>query len=161
MMQGALILLPLGDVPPAWAARILRFSISSAVKFFPMRLIMEDEAALQRAPGKYIVGEGQLRNETRRVCFRCAIAEGMQRACSDLLRFLIVCLTTGSRLSSAAFEPHSALPLAMPGVFCEYSGLLPPALKGIRVLASSSVGAVPVSEGLMSQNMAHALQHTM
>ena len=61
--QGALILLPLGDVPPAWAARILRFSISSAVKFFPMRLIMEDEAALQRAPGKYIVGEGQLRDQ--------------------------------------------------------------------------------------------------
>jgi hypothetical protein len=29
----------------------------------------------------------------------------------------------------------------MPGVFCEYSGLLPPALKGIKVLASSSVGA--------------------
>ncbi len=39
----------------------------------------------------------------------------------------------------AAFEPHSALPLAMPGVFCEYSGLLPPALKGIKTLASSSV----------------------
>jgi hypothetical protein len=62
--QGALILLPLGDVPPAWAARILRFSISSAVKFFPMRLIMEDEAALQRAPGKYIVGEERLRTDT-------------------------------------------------------------------------------------------------
>ena len=55
--QGALILLPLGDVPPKWAARILRFSISSAVKFFPMRLIMEDEAALQKGLGKYIVGE--------------------------------------------------------------------------------------------------------
>lgn len=39
----------------------------------------------------------------------------------------------------AAFEPHSALPLAMPGVFCEYSGLLPPALSGIKTLASSSV----------------------
>lgn len=63
-VQGALILLPLGDVPPAWAARTLRFSISSAVKFFPMRLIMEDEAALQRGPGKYIVGEGQPRTET-------------------------------------------------------------------------------------------------
>ena len=73
--QGALILLPLGDVPPAWAARILRFSISSAVKFFPMRLIMEDEAALQRAPGKYIVGEGQTRTKALHVCFHCAMGK--------------------------------------------------------------------------------------
>lgn len=58
-MQGALILLPLGDEPPQWAARILRFSIQSAVRFFPMRLVMEDEAALQQRGGKYIVG-GQL-----------------------------------------------------------------------------------------------------
>lgn len=97
MLQGALILLPLGDEPPRWAARILRFSIQSAVKFFPMRLVMEDEAALQQQGGKYIV----------------------------------------------AFEPHSALPLAMPGVFCEYSGLLPPALSGIKTLASSSIFFVP------------------
>lgn len=58
--QGALILLPLGDVPPRWAARILRFSITSAVKFFPMRLIMQDEAALQKRGGKYIVGGSQM-----------------------------------------------------------------------------------------------------
>ena len=90
----------------------------------------------------------------------CAIAEDMQRVCSDLLRSFYICLTAGSRLEFAAFEPHSALPLAMPGVFCEYSGLLPPALKGIRVLASSSVGAVPVT-GFNHSDMAHALQHIM
>jgi hypothetical protein len=84
----------------------------------------------------------------------------MQRVCSGLLSSLNGRVTTGSRLSSAAFEPHSALPLAMPGVFCEYSGLLPPALKGIRVLASSSVGAVPV-RGSVESRMAHALQHIM
>mmetsp|Transcript_1876 Transcript_1876/g.5480 ORF Transcript_1876/g.5480 Transcript_1876/m.5480 type:complete len:388 (+) Transcript_1876:286-1449(+) len=42
-----------------------------------------------------------------------------------------------------AFEPHSALPVAMPGILCEYSGLLPPGLSGIKTLASSSIFFVP------------------
>ena len=39
----------------------------------------------------------------------------------------------------AGFEPHSALPLAMAGVFSDYSEMLPPALLGIKTLASSAV----------------------
>lgn len=83
----------------------------------------------------------------------------MQHVCSGLLELLEWECDT-SRLSSAAFEPHSALPLAMPGVFCEYSGLLPPALKGIRVLASSSVGAVPV-RGFRESNTVPWLETVM
>ena len=39
----------------------------------------------------------------------------------------------------AGYEPHSALPTAMPMVFCEHSPIVPPALKTARVLATSAV----------------------
>ena len=63
-------------------------------------------------------------------------------------------------LHSAAFEPHSALPLAMPGVFCQYSDLLPPGLKDIKVLASSSVspGSDPKSRSTSSFASGHNSQ---
>lgn len=53
-LQLALILLPLGDKPPAWAGAILRYSIQSAVKFFPMRLVSESAHLDTKRP--YIVG---------------------------------------------------------------------------------------------------------
>lgn len=54
LSQLALILLPLGDKPPAWAAAILRYSIQSAVKFFPIRLVSEASHLDTKRP--YIVG---------------------------------------------------------------------------------------------------------
>lgn len=51
--------------------------------------------------------------------------------------------TSVKRSYIVAFEPHSALPLAMAGVFTKYSGLLPPSLVDIKVLASSALFLVP------------------
>lgn len=94
--QLALILMPLGDTPPAWARAFLKYSIDSALRYSRMNFIVDDpQGTSVKQP--YIV----------------------------------------------AFEPHSALPLAMAGVFTEYSGLLPPALANIKVLASSALFFVP------------------
>ena len=41
------------------------------------------------------------------------------------------------------YEPHSALPIAMPMVFCEHSPVLPQALRSVKVLATSAVRPVP------------------
>ena len=43
----------------------------------------------------------------------------------------------------AGYEPHSALPTAMPMVFCEHSPIIPPALRSVRVLATSAVRHLP------------------
>ncbi len=37
------------------------------------------------------------------------------------------------------YEPHSALPTALPMVFCEHSPIVPPALKSVKTLATSAV----------------------
>jgi len=39
----------------------------------------------------------------------------------------------------AGYEPHSALPTALPMVFCEHSPIVPPALKSVKTLATSAV----------------------
>ena len=43
----------------------------------------------------------------------------------------------------AGYEPHSALPTALPLVFCEHSELAPPALRSVKTLATSAVRIVP------------------
>ena len=50
---------------------------------------------------------------------------------------------TRRHMVSAGYEPHSALPTAMPMVFCEHSPLIPPALRSVRVLATSAVKITP------------------
>ena len=43
----------------------------------------------------------------------------------------------------AGYEPHSALPTALPLVFCEHSELAPPALRSVKTLATSAVRTTP------------------
>ena len=62
-----------------------------------------------------------------------------------VLRIGVVC---------AGYEPHSALPTAMPMVFCEHSPMVPPALKTMRVLATSAVRT------FLPPQPAHLLQGT-
>ncbi|KAK9903458.1 hypothetical protein WJX75_006146 [Coccomyxa subellipsoidea] len=42
------------------------------------------------------------------------------------------------------YEPHSALPTALPMVFCEHSPIVPPALKSVKTLATSACFYCPV-----------------
>lgn len=44
-----------------------------------------------------------------------------------------------SEVHCAGYEPHSALPTALPMVFCEHSPIVPPALKSVKTLATSAV----------------------
>lgn len=44
-------------------------------------------------------------------------------------------------VACSGYEPHSALPVALPLVFCEESPLVPPALRSVKVLATSAVCA--------------------
>ena len=132
-MQALLIAAPLCS-PPAFCRRWLSFVIREGVEFFPMTLKMEDDGRNLVAGRPYVIGTRPSPGEVLSAHNGSFVSSNARRPpTTDVLTHHAVLR------SYAGFEPHSALPFAMPGVFSEYSGLMPPALKDVRTVASSAV----------------------
>lgn len=147
-MQVALTLLPLDEKTPGWAAKLTRYSLTRCIEYNDLELRLEDLEAL-RSGRPYVVGmplhlafidsrhgiQLLLQHYFSRAC-RLEICLGW---CADQSSSHAMHVWLEQPIECAGYEPHSALPTAMPMVFCEHSPLMPPALASARVLATSAV----------------------
>ncbi len=109
---------------PGWAQAFTRYSLAKCIAYFPLTLHQEEELR----PGRpYVIGAQRPRSPAAVLARTCAAQRGRQPCARG-----------------AGYEPHSHLPIALPMVLCEFSPLVPPALKSVRALATSVIFWVPV-----------------